>query len=320
MSVPPFVTADELRAALGFAELIEPVAEAFRRSSAGEAQNGLIVLFPGNDAAAGDVYVKSGVLSGAPLFIVKVAPWFAANTRTGMPQGGFVAVFDSATGHTRAILADEHYLSDIRTAAAGAIAARLFAPARVGTAAVLGAGVQAYWQSLALFHERSFERLLIWARDTAKADRLIERLREKLPSVDIAVAQSVEQAVRAADVLITATLSREPLVRGAWLRPGQHITAVGADDATKCELDADVLRRAVVFVDDRATAESNGDVYAAIQDGGDRAGLIDGEIGEVLTKRIDGRTSDEQITVAKLIGIGAQDVAAAAASIKALNL
>lgn len=320
MSIPRFVTADELRAAVGFEDLIEPVGEAFQRSSAGSAQNGLIVLFPGDDPAIGDVYVKSGVVSGEPMFIVKIAPWFAANAQTGVPQGGFVAVFDSATGLTRAILADEHYLSDIRTAAAGAIAARLFAPAQVETAAVLGAGVQAYWQSLALFHERTFKRLVIWARDAAKADALVKRLRAKLPSVEFTVVNAVEEAVRAADVLITATLSREPIVRGAWLRPGQHITAVGADDPTKCELDADVLRRARVFVDHRATAESNGDVYAAIQDGSARAELIDGEIGDVLTKRIGGRTSEEQITVAKLIGIGAQDVAAASASIKALNL
>lgn len=320
MNIPRFITADELRAVIGFEQLIEPVADAFRRSSAGEAQNGLIVLFPGADASAGDVYVKSGVVRGEPMFIVKVAPWFAANARGGTPQGGLVAVMDSANGHTRAILADEHYLSDIRTAAAGAIAARILAPTVVRTAAVLGSGVQAYWQSLALFHERPFQRLLVWARDTAKAAALLERLRPKLPGVTCDVVHSVEEAVSAADVLITATLSREPLVHGAWLRPGQHITAVGADDPTKCELDAEALRRASVFVDERATAEANGDVYAAIQDGASGADLIDGEIGEVLAGRRPGRSSNDQITLAKLVGIGAQDVAAAVASIRALNL
>ena len=320
MSVPRIVTADELRAAIGFEQLIEPVADAFRRSSAGEAQNGLIVLFPGDDPTAGDVYVKSGVVRGEPMFIVKVAPWFAANAHAGTPQGGFLAVFDSTTGHTRAILADEHYLSDIRTAAAGAIVARLFAPARVQTATVLGAGVQAYWQSLALFHERPFERLLVWARDPAKAAALIERLRQRLPGVACQVVHIVEDAVRAADVIVTATQSREPIVRGAWLRRGQHITAVGADDPTKCELDAEVLLRASVFVDERGTAEANGDVYAAIVNGADRADLINGEIGQVLAGNLRGRFSDQQTTVAKLIGVGAQDVAAAVASVQALGL
>lgn len=320
MNAPPFVTAGQLRAALGFADLIEPVAEAFRRSSAGNAQNGMIMLVPGESAAAGDVYVKTGVLAGEAMFIVKVAPWFAANAAAGAPQGGFVAAIDSASGYTRAILSDEHYLSDIRTAAAGAVTARLFAPPHVETAAVLGAGVQAWWQALALYHERRFRRLLIWARDADKADKLIDRLAAELPGVAIQRAPSAEDAVRSADVVITATLAREPILHGAWLRPGQHITAVGADDPTKCEVDGQALQRARVFVDERATAMANGDIHAAAQTDEDRARLIDAEIGEVLANPALGRTSADQITLAKLVGIGAQDVAAVTAAIRALKL
>lgn len=320
MKAPPFVTADKLREALGFAELIEPVAEAFRRTSLGEADNGMLMLVPGETAAAGDVYVKTGVLRNEAIFIVKVAPWFAANAATGAPQGGFVAAVDSLTGYTRAILADEHYLSDIRTAAAGAVAARLFAPAQVETAAVLGAGVQAWWQSLALYHERPFQRQLVWARDAGKADRLIDRLAARLPDVTFERARSAEDAVCTADVVITATLARQPVLRGVWLRPGQHITAVGADDPTKCELDREALQRASVFVDERATAIANGDIYAAASTDAERAALIRAEIGEVLTDPARGRTSDDQITLAKLVGIGAQDVAAVTTAIKVLKL
>ncbi|MFM9937183.1 MAG: ornithine cyclodeaminase family protein, partial [Novosphingobium sp.] len=196
----------------------------------------------------------------------------------------------------------------------------LFAPVHVETAAVLGAGVQAWWQSLALFHERPFRRLLIWARDAGKADKLIGRLAAKLPAVAFQRAQSAEDAVRSADVVITATLSRQPIVRGAWLRPGQHITAVGADDPTKCELDREAFRRARVFVDERASAMANGDIHAAAPTDSERAKLIDAEIGDVLAQPARGRTSDDQITLAKLVGIGAQDVAAVTAAIKALKL
>lgn len=320
MKAPPFVTAAELRKALGFAGLIEPVAEAFRRTSMGEAHNGMIMLVPGETAAAGDVYVKTGVLKDEAIFIVKVAPWFAANAAAGAPQGGFVAAVDSLTGYTRAILADEHYLSDIRTAAAGAVAARLFAPAQVGTAAVLGAGVQAWWQTIALFHERPFRRLIVWARDAGKADKLIDRLAAELPDVVLERARSAEEAVCSADVVITATLARQPVLRGAWLRPGQHITAVGADDPTKCELDREALRRARVFVDERANAMANGDIHAAASTDADRAALIHAEIGEVLAHPARGRTSEDEITLAKLVGIGAQDVAAVTAALKALKL
>ena len=172
----------EVRAVLTFEALIDPVAEAFRASSAGRAQNGLIVMFPQSDRAAGDVYVKSAVLEDHPLYAVKVAPWFAANAKAGRPQGGFLAVFDARDGHTVALIEDEHVLSDLRTAAAGAVAARALAPERIATVGVLGSGVQAYWQVRALHHVRPFGELNVWARDAAKAEALADRLRADLPA------------------------------------------------------------------------------------------------------------------------------------------
>ena len=129
---------------MSFEDLIEPVSRAFAESSAGLADNGLVVMFPAERSELGDVYVKTGSLRGHDVYIVKVSPWFRSNVERGLPQGGFVGVFDSRSGQTLALLNEEHYLSDIRTAAAGAVAARALAPAEVGTAAVLGAGVQAY--------------------------------------------------------------------------------------------------------------------------------------------------------------------------------
>ncbi|HUQ36477.1 MAG TPA: ornithine cyclodeaminase family protein [Aestuariivirga sp.] len=305
------ISADTLRAKVQFGDLIEPVARAFQESSAKKAQNGVVVMFPAERPELGDVYVKTGVLSGHPTYIVKVSPWFAANAANGQPQGGFLAVFDSATGHTLALLNDEHYLSDIRTAAAGAVAARLFAPSPITTAAVLGSGVQAYRQPLALYGERPFDNLLVWARSPQKADILKHRLAGVLPNVHIETAGDLEQVVRKADVLITATLSREPLVRGDWLRPGQHITAVGADDPTKCELDCDALNRSRIFVDSVDANIKNGDLRRAIERGQFAATQLAGEIGEVLSGRLIGRTSEADITIAKLVGIGAQDLVAA---------
>jgi ornithine cyclodeaminase/alanine dehydrogenase-like protein (mu-crystallin family) len=313
------VNADELRAKVRFEQLIEPVSTAFQQSSAKRAQNGLVVMFPAERPELGDVYVKTGVLSGHTVYIVKVSPWFAVNLERGQPQGGFIGVFDSQTGRTLAILNEEHYLSDIRTAAAGALAARVLAPQHVGTAAVLGAGVQAYWQPQALYRERPFRRLLIWARDSNKAEALKARLIEALPRVEIEIYRDLESTVRSADVLVTATPAREPLVRGAWLRAGQHITAIGADDATKCELDVEVLARARVFVDSIETNAGNGDVHRALQSGAYRLEQLSGEIGEVLAGRKVGRSSTEDITIAKFVGIGAQDLVAAEASIRLLG-
>jgi ornithine cyclodeaminase/alanine dehydrogenase-like protein (mu-crystallin family) len=261
------------------------------------------------------------VLRGHDVYIViKVSPWFSSNVERGQPQGGFVGVFDSHTGRTLALLNEEHYLSDIRTAAAGALAARMLAPSNVKTAAVLGAGVQAYWQPLALYRERPFTTLLIWARSLQKAEQLKTRLSGRLPDVDIRCSSDIELTVRSADVLITATLAREPLVQGAWLREGLHITAVGADDPSKCELDSTALQRARVFVDARETTAANGDVHRAIRAGRYSIEELSGELGEVISGQTAGRTSDTDITIAKFVGIGAQDLVAAEVTLARLSI
>ncbi|GCE11945.1 ornithine cyclodeaminase family protein [Tengunoibacter tsumagoiensis] len=314
------VSASELRAAVRFDDLIEPISQAFQESSAGLADNRLTVLFPAERPELGDVYVKTGTLRGHAVFVVKISPWFAVNSERGQAQGGFIGVFDSRTGHTLALLNEEHYLSDIRTAAAGALAARMLAPASIQSAAILGAGVQAFWQAQALYHERRYTTLTIWARNAESAARLKADLQPLLPDVKIVVSHDLESTVRCADVLITATAARTPLVRGEWLHAGQHITAVGADDATKCELDATALKRARVFVDSRETTAANGDVYAALQTGEYMLTEICGEVGEVLANQKPGRISCSDITIAKYIGIGVQDLIAAEVSLKKLEL
>lgn len=320
MIYPPMIGAAQLREKVRFEDLLEPVSLAFQQSSAGQAHNGLVVMFPGERPEDGDVYVKTGVLQGRPVHVVKVSPWFAHNVQAGQPQGGFLAVFDSQTGHTLGLLHEEHYLSDIRTAAAGGLAARVLAPPTVHTAAVLGAGVQAYWQPQALYRERPFQVLRVWARNPDRASTLVHRLSSVLPEVSIQVSTHLEDTVRSADVLITATVSREPLVQPDWLHPGQHITAVGADDATKCELAPGVLQKARVFVDALDTAAANGDVHHAIQGGTYTLGQVAGELGEVLSGRKPGRLSAEDITVAKLVGLGVQDLVAAEVSLQKLGL
>lgn len=312
-------TAAQLRVAVKFEDLIEEVSLAFQDSSANLAQNGLIVMLPHSNPEKGDVYVKTGVLAGHSVYIVKVSPWFAINLEKKVAQGGFVAVFDSETGHTLAVMNDEHYLSDIRTAAAGAVAARALAPKVVKSAAVIGSGVQAYYQSLALFRERPFERLTIWGRSSQKAEALKARLLRELKHVDISVSDELESTVRGADVIITATQSREPLVLGEWLHAGQHLTAVGADDKSKCELDDVALNRSKVFVDSVSASLENGDVYRAKELKLYSESWLSGEIGDVLANRKQGRTSEADITIAKFVGIGALDLVAAEVALRRMG-
>ena len=185
---------------------------------------------------------------------------------------------------------------------------------------MLGAGVQADWQPLALYRERPFARLSIWARSMPKAEALRKRLSDEMPGVEIVCGTDIEIAVRSAEVLITATQAREPLVKGQWLRKGMRVTACRCrrrhQVRTRCD---GAATREKVFVDARATAEANGDVHRAIRAGRYSIDDVSGEIGEVISGHVPGRTADDDVTVAKLVGIGAQDLVAAEVALAKLG-
>jgi ornithine cyclodeaminase len=303
----PLYDAASLRQKVGFAALIEPLRVAFGEYSHGRAQQVMAALWPARQPEDGDVLIKAGCITGHDIFVVKTAPWFKSNEVAGRPQGGLVTAFDASTGHPVAIFADEHYLSDIRTAATGALVADLLAPATVTTAGVLGTGTQAYWQARALAHVRPLRRLRIWGRHQGRAFALAGRLAVSLPGVHISAVAAADDAVRDSDVVITATAATSPLVAAGWLHPGQHVTAVGADDPGKCELEPGVFGRAdLVVVDSREAAASNGSTGRALSAGVLAASSLT-EIGELgFCQRDPGA-----ITVACLVGIGVQDVVAA---------
>ena len=113
MTVVPVISADTLRACVGFQDLIEPMAHVFQEPSSGRADAKFLAIFHAERPELGDVYIKTGSVRGFPIFVVKISPWFAANVASGNTQGGFIAVLEAQTGHTLAILAEDHYLSDI---------------------------------------------------------------------------------------------------------------------------------------------------------------------------------------------------------------
>ncbi|MFG1685319.1 ornithine cyclodeaminase family protein [Nonomuraea sp. NPDC049269] len=305
--------ADAIRAAIGLDELVEPVARAFADFSEGLGEAPITVFAPAGDQ--GDVHVKSAWMPGRSVFTVKVAAWFAARAAGGLsPSSGFVAVHDATTGDLRALLMDEHHLTDVRTAAAGAVATRLLARPDAATVAVLGTGAQARLQVLAARAVRPIEHVVVWGRRPDAARALRAALLAAGPPLTVSVADHPSDAVRRADVIVTATGSRRPILEGAWLRPGQHVTAVGADDDTKAELDPACFHRAdVLAVDSReSTPLHAGDLRASGR-------APDVELGDLLLGRHPGRTSTSQITVAKLVGLGIQDLAAAETALRLLE-
>lgn len=307
----PLYTADQIRAAVDLADLIEPAAEALTTFSTTDGAQAPVLVLPLADG--GDSHIKAAYLPGGRQFLVKIANWFPNNQTRGLPEGGgFVALFDATTGAITAVLEDEHHLSDLRTAAAGAVCARALARQDAARATVLGTGRQAELQARALTLVRPIRQITVWGRHHGRATALASRLGHDLPHTEVTAAADPEQAVQQSDIVVTATASPTPVLRGSWLRPGQHITALGADDPAKRELDRACLHRATkVFVDSRELSLRYGDIHAAIARGEVTENRVDGEIGEILAGRIPGRRTPQDITVAKLIGIGLQDLAAA---------
>ncbi|MFE0732000.1 ornithine cyclodeaminase family protein [Streptomyces antibioticus] len=305
---------DAIRAAVGYEDVVEPVARALADYSRGLGESPVTVFAPA--AEEGDVHVKSAWLPGRSVFTVKVASWFLERSRRGgTPGSGVIAVFDAHTGDLRALLEDEHHISDIRTAAAGALAARALARPDSTVLAVLGTGTQAYLQTLAAADVLPLREVRVWGRDPSRVRRVADAVRARRPDVRVIAAATAPQACAGADVLVTATAAREPFVDAGWLTPGMHITAVGADDPSKAELPAACLARGDrVVVDSRELARTHGDLARA---GMDTAPLP--ELGEIIAGTEPGRANDDDITVCKLIGLGVQDLAAAEVALRRLG-
>jgi ornithine cyclodeaminase len=303
------LTEDELRRCIELdAEVIDAIADAFTALAAGR-----VVMPPvlHMDLAEvqGEVDVKTAFMPGLPGFAIKVSPGFFDNLKLGLPSvSGMMMVLSARTGRLEALHLDNGYLTDLRTAAAGAVAARHLARADARVAGVLGAGVQARLQIQALAMVRPIERVLVWARDGAKADTCADDLTRRL-GLDVIPVQSAEKLVLESDVVVSATPSRTPLVVADWLQPGLHITAIGADAPGKNELHPAVLERAdLVVCDSRAQCARLGELHHALEQGIEPAVV---ELGEITSGARPGRTGPDQITVCDLTGTGVQDTAIA---------
>lgn len=261
----------------------------------------------------GEVDVKSAYIHGAERFAIKIAAGFWDNPRHyGLPSSsGQMVVLSALTGCCEAVLLDNGYLTDLRTALAGALAARHLARDRLGTVGQVGAGAQGRYQVQALQLVRRFERLLVFDQDRDRLQTYADEMSTQL-GVEVQAADSAEKVVRQSDLVTTSTPSREPFVRAEWLRPGLHITAMGADAEHKQELDTRVMGRADLVVCDRKSQCLRlGELHHALAAGVLTPESPVTELGEVVSGQHPGRENDDQITVCDLTGVGIQDTAIA---------
>jgi ornithine cyclodeaminase len=255
----------------------------------------------------GDVHIKYGYIKGDDHYVIKIASGFYDNPKAGLPSGnGMMLVFSQKTGELECLLLDEGYLTNLRTAAAGAVAAKYLAPRSVRTAGILGAGIQGRMQLEHLRRVRDFEEAIVWGLNEEELAAYRRDMEGR--GFRIRTTLDAEEVAAASNLIVTCTPSTKPLLRAGWIRPGTHITAVGSDTAEKQELDPAILGKASrVVVDSLSQSELRGEVFKAL-----RAGVIRKEdlveLGQVVSEEKYRRASEEEITVADLTGVAVQDI------------
>lgn len=260
----------------------------------------------------GEVDVKTAYVPGIDGFAIKISPGFFDNPKLGLPSlNGMMVLLSARTGLVEALLLDNGYLTDMRTAAAGAVAAKHLSREDASVAAVFGAGVQAALQLEALTLVRPIREARIWARDGAKAEALAARLQEKL-GITVRAETDGRKAATGADVVVTTTPSETPVLKAGWLAAGQHVTAMGSDSEHKNEIEPALIARAETYVADSLKQTRRlGELHHAIEAGLVSADAGFAELGEVIAGLKAGRISPDAITVADLTGTGVQDTAIA---------
>ena len=306
------LTEQEIRQTVSMPEAMVSMEEAFAALARGEARLPDVIGLEVPEVD-GEIHVKGAHIQGAPYVVFKAASGFWQNPASGLPtSSGLMLAFDAATGFPAALLLDNGYLTDLRTGAAGGVAANFLANPVLDKVTVIGSGAQARYQLRALAVVRQLDgRVAVWGRNREHAEAYAREMVAELDA-DVSVAPDIEAALRNTDLVITATPSREPLIRAGWLPRGVHINAVGSDAPDKQELDVGVLARADIIIADRLSQCLRlGEIHHAVDAGVIGADDVTGELGELIVGQVPGRTAEDQFTVCDLTGVGVQDAAIA---------
>jgi ornithine cyclodeaminase/alanine dehydrogenase-like protein (mu-crystallin family) len=306
-----FLNPDEIEQRVGNLDVVGLMEQAFAAFSKGEA----VMPMPGElliEDPPGEVHLKYGYFKSGDTYVIKIASGFWNNPAKGLSSSdGLLLVFRKETGELAAVLNDRGRLTDLRTAAAGAVTAKHLASTDVDTIGVIGNGIQAELQVLALQAVRPCKNIVVWGRNPERTSAYAKRMEEKGLTVEIA--PSASDVAARSRLIVTATASPSPLLQWSDIRPGTHITAIGADSADKQELAEAIIRNAdIVVTDSRRQAITRGELLRAY--GEDSAALSKvAEIGEIVSGTAKGRTNESQVSVATLSGLAVQDIAMASA-------
>ena len=307
-------TLDQIKGVLPEIDLVPGIEKGFRQYSAGRA-----VVPPVGELLLekGEVHIKYGYLHGGEYYVIKIASGFYDNPKVGLPSSnGMMLVFGQQTGQPAAILTDEGYLTDIRTAVAGSVAAKYLAPKSVKRIGIVGTGTQARLQLRYLRDVTPCRDVLVWGRGASQLNAYVHEMTPHGFRVETTMETSVLQ--KSCNLIVTTTPATEPLLKVEHLQPGSHITAVGSDTPQKQELDARILARAdLVVADSIVQCLERGEIHQAIKTSVLSKDRII-ELGHLISGDAPSRSDDAQITIADLTGVAVQDIVIALAVLESL--
>lgn len=295
-------TLQQIKSALDYSEIIEIIAQGFVLYSQGKT-----VVPPvgylGFEKPPADVHIKYGYIKDDDFYVIKIASGFYENPKINLPSSnGLMLVFSQKTGELLAVLLDEGFLTDIRTAAAGAVAVKYLAPKNVDCIGIVGCGVQGKLQLELLKEVTNCRKAIVWGRNQEKLDKYKEEM--SASGFEIETTKDISKITENCQLIVTTTPSKTPLIFAEQIKKGTHITAVGADAEGKQEIDAQLIDLAnIVIADSISQCLHHGDLsHSNIA----KEKVV--ELGNVISNPNLQRKNDEQITVADLTGVAVQDI------------
>jgi len=313
------LTDDEVKKLLSLSEVVEAVESAFKQKGLGRVQMPAKIYLH-YKKYGGDLRAMPAFLEDLDISAVKIVNVHPKNPTKGLPTVmAIITLIDPSTGAPTAIMGGTT-ITDMRTGAAGSVAARYLARKDSKTIALIGAGAQARTQLMALVEVYNIEEVRVWSRTEETKRKFLTEMQQGYGDViKLNATESIQKAVEGADIVVTTTPSRKPLVMNDMVSAGMHINCIGADAEGKEELDPSILKRAKIVVDDWIQASHSGEINIPLSNGIITKENIWAEIGEIVVGFKPGRQKQDEITVFVSTGLPVQDaVTAKVAYCKAL--
>jgi len=295
----------EIKAIITNVDVIASIEEGFIEYS-----NGNTVVPPVGELLfekpKGDAHIKYGYIKNDDYYVIKIASGFYENVKLGIPSSqGLMLLFDQKTGVPKAVLLDEGYLTDIRTAAAGGIAAKYFAPKKIKAIGIIGTGVQAKLQLQYLQEYTPCSTVWVWGRNHKNIETFVKYFEADF---NVHIAKTTSELAKKCNLIVTTTPSELALLKVDDIQKGTHITAVGSDTEQKQELESKILKKAdIVIADSIPQSKNRGEIYRAVTDGEISEKKII-ELGTAIQNQKLQRTKEDQITIVDLTGVAVQDI------------